>query len=177
MRDPDDNEDHERILPPADVELFKRVHEICGTGVPDGWEWREAAREYHKHRPPMRTDAPKSLSDEAAWAAFDRRERERPSLTEHQQFLRRLLEPNVSIDSAYAQLNDCRRYPTPKSVVEAILYCVRVRGVAALKEPANIERLARCDQAARAEIDRRIAKIKDCKLQTSQAPSCARPFA
>lgn len=49
--------------------------------------------------------------------------------------------------------------PTPQVVVEALLYCVRERGPEALNEPANIERLGRCDDAALAEIDRRISKI------------------
>jgi hypothetical protein len=47
--------------------------------------------------------------------------------------------------------------PTPRTTVEAILWCVRERGVEALREPANIERLLRCDSAARAEINERIA--------------------
>jgi hypothetical protein len=50
--------------------------------------------------------------------------------------------------------------PTPQATVEAILHCVRGRGVAALKEPANIERLTRCDAEAKAQIDQRIAKLK-----------------
>jgi hypothetical protein len=45
---------------------------------------------------------------------------------------------------------------TPQTTIEAILYCVGERGSAALKEPANIERLRQCDKAARAEIDRRM---------------------
>jgi hypothetical protein len=53
-----------------------------------------------------------------------------------------------------------RNRPTPKAVVEAIMWCVRDRGLAALDEPANVERLARCDEAARAEIKRRCAKAK-----------------
>jgi hypothetical protein len=50
--------------------------------------------------------------------------------------------------------------PTPDVVVEAIMWCVRKRGIEALDEPANIERLSRCDAAARAEIERRCAKDK-----------------
>jgi hypothetical protein len=49
--------------------------------------------------------------------------------------------------------------PTPQATIEVILYAVRERGVAALREPANIERLVRCDQAAKEQIDRRIAKL------------------
>jgi hypothetical protein len=72
---------------------------------------------------------------------------------------RRLLDPAVSLDSAYRQINDARSRPTPQTVVEAILYCVRERGVGALKEPANVERLRDCDAAAKAQIDKRVAKI------------------
>lgn len=50
-------------------------------------------------------------------------------------------------------------YPTPQTTVEAILYCVRERGLAALNEPANQERLSRCDAAALAEIDRRMGRL------------------
>jgi len=48
---------------------------------------------------------------------------------------------------------------TPQVIVEAIMYCVRERGPAALKEPKNIERLSRCDAAAKAQINRRIAQL------------------
>jgi hypothetical protein len=48
--------------------------------------------------------------------------------------------------------------PTPQSTIEAIMWCVRERGLAALDESANVERLSRCDEAARAEIERRCAK-------------------
>jgi hypothetical protein len=51
------------------------------------------------------------------------------------------------------------RRPTPQSTIEAILYCVRTRGLAALKELANLERLHRCDAMAQAEIDQRIGKL------------------
>jgi hypothetical protein len=49
--------------------------------------------------------------------------------------------------------------PTPKTTIEAIMHSVRERGPSALKEPANRERLARCDDAALAEIDRRLLKL------------------
>jgi hypothetical protein len=51
------------------------------------------------------------------------------------------------------------QYRTPQVTIEAIMICVRERGLAALQEPANRERLSRCDEAARAEIERRIKKI------------------
>jgi hypothetical protein len=49
--------------------------------------------------------------------------------------------------------------PTPQVTIEAILYCVRERGPSALKEPANVERLRRCDEAARRQVNERIAKL------------------
>jgi hypothetical protein len=51
------------------------------------------------------------------------------------------------------------RSGTPQTTIEAILYCVRTRGIATLKEAANIERLSRCDEHARAEINQRIKKL------------------
>ena len=53
--------------------------------------------------------------------------------------------------------------PTPQTTIEAILYCVRERGPKALHEPDNVERLARCDKAALAQIDTRIANLGICQ--------------
>jgi hypothetical protein len=50
--------------------------------------------------------------------------------------------------------------PTPQSTIEAVMYCVRERGLAGLEEPNNVERLLRCGPAARAQIDERIAKLQ-----------------
>lgn len=72
------------------------------------------------------------------------------------------LPPNwepMSLDALYATLNDPRRFPAPQSTIDAIMYSVRVRGVAALHEPANLERLARCDEDARRQINERIEKL------------------
>jgi hypothetical protein len=63
----------------------------------------------------------------------------------------------ISLDAIWQALNSAR--PTPQTTVEAVLHCVRERGLKALKEPANIERLSRCDAAAKAEIERRTAKL------------------
>jgi hypothetical protein len=51
--------------------------------------------------------------------------------------------------------------PTPQVTVEALWYCFRERGIQALREPANVERLNRCDKAAREELNRRIANKMD----------------
>jgi hypothetical protein len=53
----------------------------------------------------------------------------------------------------------CNSHPTPQVTIEAIMYCVCERGLAALKEPENLERLVRCDATARAQIDKRIEKL------------------
>jgi hypothetical protein len=53
-----------------------------------------------------------------------------------------------------------RSYATPQTTIEAIAWCVRERGPRALHEPANLERLSRCDDAAIGEIDARIKKLE-----------------
>jgi len=63
---------------------------------------------------------------------------------------------SMALDALW--LNNQR--PTPQSTIEAALHCVRERGLAALQEQANIERLLRCDAAARIEINRRIAVLE-----------------
>jgi hypothetical protein len=80
---------------------------------------------------------------------------------------RRLLADGVTLEHAWRELNDQRIQPTPEVTIEAILHCVRERGLAALKEPANIERLSRCDVAAKAQIDRRIEKVIAAKETVS----------
>jgi hypothetical protein len=57
-------------------------------------------------------------------------------------------------------LNDPRNHWTPKVTIEAVVYSVRERGLAALKEAANVERLSRCNAAAKAEIEKRIAILR-----------------
>jgi hypothetical protein len=73
---------------------------------------------------------------------------------------RRLLHGRVSIERAWAELNDPRNHWTPKVTIEAVVYSVRERGLAALKEAANVERLSRCNAAAKAEIEKRIAILR-----------------
>jgi hypothetical protein len=67
----------------------------------------------------------------------------------------------MSIDPLYRDLN--KPSATPQATVEAIMVAVRERGLAALKDAANVERLARCDQAARAQINQRIARLIEHK--------------
>ncbi len=56
-----------------------------------------------------------------------------------------------------------RPHRTSQTTIEAIMHCVRERGAAALIEPANIERLSGCDQAAKDEINNRIARLVAAK--------------
>jgi len=49
--------------------------------------------------------------------------------------------------------------PRPTPAVVVVLHTVRERGTEALKEASNVERLRQCDAAARAEINKRIAKM------------------
>jgi len=67
----------------------------------------------------------------------------------------------MPIDALYRELN--KPSATPQATVEAIMIAVRERGLAALKDAANVERLARCDQAARAQINQRIARLNEHK--------------
>ena len=84
----------------------------------------------------------------------------RGSAGEHLNLLRKLMHPSVTLEQAYREINDPKNRPTPQVTVEAVILTVRERGPAALKEPANVERLERCDAAAKAEIERRIAKLR-----------------
>jgi hypothetical protein len=63
----------------------------------------------------------------------------------------------MSIDALYRALNNPRA--TPQTTVEAIMVAVRARGLAALEEAANVERLVRCDQVARRQINERITRV------------------
>jgi hypothetical protein len=65
----------------------------------------------------------------------------------------------MALASLWENLNHPQRHPTPQSTIEAILFSVRERGLTALDEPANVERLGRCDAKARTEIKRRIEAL------------------
>ena len=75
----------------------------------------------------------------------------------------------LSLDALWSNLNNPQRYATPQSTIEAILFCVRTRGMAALKEPANEERLSRCDEAAMKQIRERIERMREKGLLSHAA--------
>ena len=66
---------------------------------------------------------------------------------------------SMSLEQLWDLLN--RERPTPQTTIEAIMYSIRTQGTKALHEPPNIERLSRCDDAALAQIDARITKLKE----------------
>jgi hypothetical protein len=87
---------------------------------------------------------------------------ERPLIVEIEperlQWLRGLMQPGISLQQANREITEPSNRPTPAVVVEAVMLAVR-GGLAALKEPATVERLQRCDAVARAEINQRIQKL------------------
>ena len=67
----------------------------------------------------------------------------------------------MSLAALWDHLNRPRK--TPQTTIEAVIHSVRARGVAALQEPANIERLLECDDDSRIEINERIARLLAAK--------------
>jgi hypothetical protein len=67
----------------------------------------------------------------------------------------------MSIEALSRALNNFRA--TPQTTIEAIMVSVRARGLAALKEASNVERLLRCDQVARRQINERISRLIEHK--------------
>lgn len=51
------------------------------------------------------------------------------------------------------------RFPTPQTTIEAVIWACRERGLDALHEAETIERLRRCDAAARQQIEKRLAVL------------------
>jgi hypothetical protein len=70
----------------------------------------------------------------------------------------------ATLGPLWEELNDPRQHPTPPATVEAIMFAVRQRGLGALKEPANEERLLRCDEAAMKQIRERIERMREKDL-------------
>ena len=115
---------------------FKRTAQSRAESYWDAPSWKTAARAYHEER------------------KFNDRQPD-PKTAQ----LRWLLSDSVSPNAAYRELNASENRPAPQTTVQAIMWCVRERGLAALKEPANLERLLRCDAAAKAEINARIGRL------------------
>jgi hypothetical protein len=76
---------------------------------------------------------------------------------EHHKQLSALLCDDVSLVSAWTLIQ--RRHATARATVEALWESVKEKGVEALTDPDNQDRLRRCDAVAIAEINRRITKL------------------
>ena len=126
------------FLPKANLDSKNWEEIAVGAWISAGW--KQAALEYHHTRGnnvPIVQTPPEDLAR-----------------------LRRLMSDGVSLERAWAELNDARNRPTPGATIEAVMHAVRERGLAALKEPMTAERLERCDAAAKTEIERRIADLQ-----------------
>ena len=107
----------------------------------DAWaapSWRDAALEYHNAR-----DGCVSIA---------------PYAPEHLARLRRLMDDNISLDRAWAEIS----HPSgaAASTVEALMCALRSRGAQALGEPDVVHRLAQLNDAQLREIAVRLQKLK-----------------
>ena len=132
-----------RSVPPPGEDLPKANLESKGwkeiaAAAWDGPSWKRAALEYHHARGESHINCRNPTRPLEAVTALDG--------------------AGGHIEQAYREITKNR--PTPQTTVEAAILTVRERGLAALKEPANVERVERCDAAAKAEIERRIAKLR-----------------
>ena len=66
----------------------------------------------------------------------------------------------LSLGALWDALNHPSRFATPQSTIDAVCYCIRTRGIAALEEPNIKERLASCDAAATKQIRERIERMR-----------------
>jgi hypothetical protein len=125
--------------------------------------WSEAAEKYHKDRPKSAPVTGRTFSETCRLAdrklAAERKAERRVEDVDILRAHRIINDPSISLERAWYELNDPRNHPTPQATVDAIMYAVRARGLAALKEPATLMRLTECDADARAEINTRIAAL------------------
>ena len=68
-----------------------------------------------------------------------------------------------SLEAVHARLNDPRRFPTPQTTIEAIMYCVGERGLAALEVRKVQGWLSDCDVRAREQINERIERLRGAR--------------
>jgi hypothetical protein len=116
---------------------------ICGADPCVNPSFCAACREADQRK--ARGERPRHTLDASMW-------NERPARIPHHW-------ESMTLDALWQLFNSQR--PTPQPTIEAMLHCVRERGPKALHEPANLERLRRCDDAALAQIDARIARLKE----------------
>jgi hypothetical protein len=73
--------------------------------------------------------------------------------------LRRLLDDNISLERAWAELNQGRRADAPQATVEALLFSLR-DGIAALGQSETVHRLSELSPAQLREVAVRVQKFK-----------------
>jgi hypothetical protein len=101
--------------------------------------------------------------DEDAWHRMVEEEhrklvaKQSPAERARLEWLRRLIDDNVSLEAAWREMRDAR--DTPDCVLEAVIVSVHEHGLAALKTAENLDRFRRLDQRQRAELRRRISKM------------------
>ena len=86
------------------------------------------------------------------------------------ELLRRLMEPGVSLDAVWDEINKAarrRHNAAPQATVEALMYSLRERGTKALEEPATRRRLSELSEEQVIEVGDRLLRLK---------PGIARPW-
>jgi hypothetical protein len=114
----------------------------------DDKNWKQAARDYH--------------------AARNGRHAVVEIEPEKLKQLQRLMDDSISLERAYAELNDMREQErAAASTVEALMYSLRERGVKALEEPDTRRRLSLLSEEQLIEVGDRLLQLK---------PRIARPW-
>jgi hypothetical protein len=75
-------------------------------------------------------------------------------------FLRRRLRDDVSLERAWHELDDRRGKEAAAATVEALMFSLRERGVAALAEPQTRRRLGELSEAQLHEVCTRLQNLK-----------------
>jgi ribonucleoside-diphosphate reductase alpha chain len=75
-------------------------------------------------------------------------------------YMRRLLDPNVSLERAYHEINQHRRDGAAQSTIEALMLSLRSRGVEALGEPNTLRRIDDSSSAQLREVLARLIKLR-----------------
>jgi hypothetical protein len=112
---------------------------------PDPWAadmpgWRRAAAEYHKYR-----------GDRVSIV---------PYAPEYLARLRQLLDDNVSLERCWVELNQRRRDGALEATVEALVYELRTRGLAALDHPNCLRRLSDVSSGQLREVLARLIRLR-----------------
>jgi hypothetical protein len=106
----------------------------------DAPSWRRAAAEYHKYR-----------GDRVSIV---------PYAPEYLARLRQLLDDNVSLERCWVELNQRRGDGALEATVEALVYELRTRGLAALEHPNCLRRLSDVSSGQLREVLARLIRLR-----------------